>query len=345
MSFLSFILFSLLTVFLTVLFIKILIPVAYRINFLDFPDGRKNHKGAIPLIGGVSAIVSYLISTKFFLPSNSIFSSLFIGAFILFLVGLYDDFKPLSAKIRLCLQFIATFYVLFTTEVSITSLGVIYPFGEIFLGPLSFLFTSLVVVLLVNAFNFIDGLDGLSGGLSIVALLGVICFQIISNTFHYIEYILFLILSILPFLLHNIGIYKDKIFLGDSGSMFLGFMIAWTLIIQSQSSSSSITPFSPLWCVAIPLLDTIGVILRRIRKKRSPFSPGHDHIHHILQRAGFSSRLTLMVIILFSLLIIFIGVLSQLAISDLSVYVFIIIIFFYYLLVAHAWRIQKFLKS
>lgn len=328
----------------SLLSIRLILPMANRFGLVDRPDTRKTHEGAIPLIGGVSAFISYSIVTLVLLPESTKLSYLVLGAAIVLVVGALDDYRPMSVRLRLLFQVIACSVVIWGTGLSIVSLSDIEPFGHVELGLLSIPFTIVAVIGLMNAFNFIDGIDGLSGVIAIIAIIGTLAFESLSGSSKNLEYLIFLGVSLLPYLLHNLGVFKRKIFLGDAGSMFVGFTIAWTLINQTQVGAGTMSSTAVLWCVAVPVIDTLGVMIRRIRKGHSPFKPDRDHLHHILMRAGFSSRGALIIITGFALSVLAFGMVVEQLVPAYSLYMFLIVVGVYVYALLHAWKLQRALK-
>ena len=171
-------------------------------------------------------------------------------------------------------------------------------------------FTIFAVVGIVNAFNMIDGINGLCAGFALIALGALQA----GSGFDVANYSLVIAMgSIIGFLFYNLGFLgtKRRVFLGDNGSTFLGFLVAWTCINYSQSSENLIQPVTCLWIVAIPLLDCLGVIIGRAVKGILPFSPGRDHIHHKLQKITKSSSKTLITLLTLGSLIAFIGIMIE----------------------------------
>ncbi|MDF2181418.1 UDP-N-acetylglucosamine--undecaprenyl-phosphate N-acetylglucosaminephosphotransferase [Neptuniibacter sp. CAU 1671] len=340
----STLIFALLVAFLVSLIsIKILVPIAHKVGLVDQPDARKTHQGAIPLVGGIAISISLFLAVFTLTPASPKVLTMLNAATLLLIVGVIDDFKPIGVKIRILIQIIASAIVITSTDLQIHSLGNLFGLGDIKLGWLSLPFTIIAVVGITNAFNLIDGIDGLAGSLTLVAISGILIFQFSNGIAKNLEYILLLSAALLPYLYYNLKA-KSKIFMGDAGSTFIGFIIAWTLINLSQGEPVTISPTSALWCVAIPLIDTIGVMFRRIIKRQSPFKPDRTHLHHILIRTGLSSRGALVVLVFFSNTLLLIGILTELLAPALSFIVFIAAFTLYLYGLRRAWRLQRFIK-
>ena len=270
--------------------------------------------------------------------SNEFFSfSSFTAAFILIALLLQafiliDDAYSISAGKRLFIQCIGTLSLIFLGEVYIENLNVSLLGINLDLGFWGIPFTTFAVVGIINAFNMIDGINGLCAGFALIAL-GAL--QVVSG-FDVANYSLVIAMgSIIGFLFYNLGFLgtKRRVFLGDNGSTFLGFFVAWTCINYSQSTNELIKPVTCLWIVAIPLLDCLGVMTGRIIKGILPFNPGRDHIHHKLQLLTQSSSRTLIGLLTFGLLLAGIGVMldkSYLS-SEISFILFVAFAAIYYI--------------
>jgi UDP-GlcNAc:undecaprenyl-phosphate GlcNAc-1-phosphate transferase len=280
--------------------------------------------------------------------SNEFFSfSSFTTAFILIALLLQafillDDAYGMSAGKRLFIQCIGTLSLIILGEVYIENLDFSLLGINLELGLWGIPFTIFAVVGIINAFNMIDGINGLCAGFALIAL-GAL--QIASG-FNIANYSLVIAMgSIIGFLFYNLGFLgiKRRVFLGDNGSTFLGFFVAWTCINYSQSTNELIKPVTCLWIVAIPLLDCLGVITGRIIKGILPFSPGRDHIHHKLQLLTLSSSRTLMGLLLLGSLLAGVGVIldkSYLS-SEISFIMFIAFAAIYYVVSGKLFHPQK----
>ena len=281
-------------------------PIAKKFNLLDIPNQRKKHLGKIPLIGGIIIFLNLFIYILF---NNNDYHLIIIfsSSFIVLIIGILDDAIDISISIRLIFLFIATLVVI-GSGLSIIDIGNYYYFYPIKLGIFGVLLTVLAVIGLTNSINFIDGIDGLCTLISIVCLLSIVLYGNILGNYSSFDFIYILISILFIFLIFNFGIIKNfKIFLGDSGSILLGFLISWLLIYYSHPSVAAIHPVLTIWCVSIPIFDFICVVIKRILNKKNPFYSDRTHIHHILIHRGFSHHLCLFIILLLSVLFSFIG--------------------------------------
>ena len=270
-------------------------------------------------------------STQFF--SFSSFTAAFIIiAFLLQLFILYDDAFGIKASKRLVIQSLASLALIYFGEIYIENLQISLLGINLELGYWGIPFTIFAAVGIINAFNMIDGINGLCAGFALVAM-GAL--QIASG-FDVANYSLVIAMgSIIGFLFYNLGFLgiKRRVFLGDNGSTFLGFLVAWTCINYSQSTENLIKPVTCLWIVAIPLLDCLGVMVGRIVKGILPFSPGRDHIHHKLQSLTNSSSKTLTGLLILGVLFAGLGVFIEKSYlsSEISFVIFLILAVLFYM--------------
>ena len=280
---------------------------------VDIPDrSRKFHKRATPLTGGIGILIAVIISTEIYLDMNNLkgympeFSQkLYIASIPLLLLFLIDDFKNLRPFYRLLIQIILSIYVILTTGVHLSNLGNLFGFGEIQLGIFGIPFTIFCVVGIMNAFNMIDGINGLCAGSAMMALL----FIGFYSGLMYDSVLIIIIGSMIGFLIFNLRFFgkKREVFLGDSGSNLIGFWVAWCAIYSSQNVMYQVEAITMLWFVTIPLLDCIGLIFSRLTRGIGIASPGRDHIHHKLM-LNYTAEGSLGIILLISLMTGFLGI-------------------------------------
>lgn len=315
----------------------ILRNIARRYEILvDLPDkSRKFHRRATPVTGGLSIIISSVISGELYITFNDLSGyipdftyNLIISSIILVLIFLYDDLKGLRASVRIFLQAILSLFLIIASDVYITNLGNLFGFGDIYLGMFGIPFTVFCVVGIMNAFNMIDGINGLCSGIGMVALL----FLGFASGLIYDSMLVLLIGSMIGFLLFNLRIFGSRraVFLGDHGSNLIGFWVAWCSVHASQTTYYEIQPMTLIWFVAIPILDCIGIIFSRYSRGLSFKTPGRDHIHHRLMNK-FSSEGTLVIIILISVsLCSFAMLIEKFFSSSVSLFLFSIFALVYY---------------
>lgn len=328
----------------SLLALRVSIPIAHRIRLLDVPHGRKVHEAPTPLVGGVATYIAVLIAFLLSSPISAESIYFLIGGTLVLLVGLADDFKPLGVRLRLGFQCSAIALVIMGTDLYVKHLPIPLTSDRLELGVWGIPFTLIAVVGLMNAFNLVDGIDGLAGSLAILAIVGIFSFATLRDAGQNHTLILLLAVALVPYLLHNLGVLGSKVFLGDAGSMFIGFVLAWTLISQAEVYPPVLEASSVLWCVAIPVIDTLGVMVRRLRKGASPFKPDRDHLHHILMRAGLSSRAALLVIIGAGFFILAFGLVIETVLPKVALLAFAGLFGIYAYALLHAWKVRKFLK-
>ena len=305
---------------------------------VDLPDrSRKFHKRPTPLTGGLGIFISIMLSAKIYIDLNElndfipIFSeSIIYTSLALLIFFIFDDYKHIRYIYRLIFQSLSSLVIILVTDVQIRNFGNLLGFGGYELGILSIPVTIFCVVGVMNAFNMIDGINGLCAGSALLMLL----FSGFYSGFIYDSLLILVIGSILGFLVFNLRIIgkKRNVFLGDSGSNVLGFMVAWVAIYCSQNQSYDISAMTMVWFIAIPLLDCIGLIISRTLRGISWAAPGRDHIHHKLM-LRFSPDSSLLILILFSTCIsLFAIYLDKNFNETLSFYVFVFFAISYYLI-------------
>ena len=289
-------------------------PFARKIRLVDLPDHRKNHKGAVPLTGGLSAFFGLLLAWLIAMPFIQDYGIFLACAFLLVLLGAIDDAADVPAKFRLAAQVALGALLTFGTGVSLVSFGDLFGFGSIELGWLGPLVTMAAVIGATNAFNMVDGIDGLAGSLSLVSLLSLaLLFGLSGALGEELVLAVAIAVSLVPYLLANLRIppFRRKIFMGDAGSMFIGFSLVWLLMNGTQPESQSFRPVTALWIIALPLIDMVAIMIRRARRGQSVMKPDREHLHHIFLRAGFSDRQALVVITVVAMGLAAIGVLGE----------------------------------
>jgi UDP-GlcNAc:undecaprenyl-phosphate GlcNAc-1-phosphate transferase len=294
--------------------IKLFKPIAIDVGLVDKPNERKRHDGQIPLIGGISIFAAVLAASLLWLPNTLELRMYLIASAMMVFIGALDDKYDLRVRIRIVGQIIIASLMIYGVGGYIANLGDLFAFGEIDLGPLGIVFTYFAIIVVINAYNMVDGIDGLIGSLSLNTFTAIAILFLLSGNTSYLAYPLILATATLPYLIYNLGFFKTytkKIFMGDAGSMFIGLSVIWLLSMGTQGENASFRPVTALWICAVPLMDMLAIVIRRYRKGKSPFKPDRDHLHHILQRAGLSSRQTLIVISVFAAIMSTIGLLGE----------------------------------
>lgn len=284
------------TGFISFSFTPIVRQFAFRIGATDKPAARRMNTKVMPTIGGLGIFSAYFISL-FFMHNvpNDIVYPLFFGSIIIIVVGLVDDIKEVSPKFKMIGILIATLIVFFSGSIDFQVMSVPF-FGEVNVGWFSLPFSIIWVAGITNAVNLIDGLDGLATGVSSIALLtlGIISYVFMSGDSIY-QVILFisLVAANIGFLPWNFN--PAKIYLGDTGALFLGFMIA-VMSLQSLKEVTFITLVIPITILGIPITDTLYAILRRKINKKPISEADKFHIHHRFVALGFSHKQAVLII-------------------------------------------------
>ncbi|MDV7140134.1 MraY family glycosyltransferase [Maribacter sp. TH_r10] len=282
----------------------VIIYIVRTKNIMDEPGGRKVHSEKIPTFGGVGLFASFALAIILFGMSIGLehkdlikLLSLLAATILLLFMGIKDDLIAIPPKKKLSSQLIASGIVIFMTDVRIMDFQGLFGIGEL---PylVSVLFTFFVFILVINAFNLIDGIDGLAGSIALIGscTLGIFFLQNDQSLLALVSFVL--IGSLLGFLRFNLSKSRSKkLFMGDSGSMFIGFLLAYLgisfLAVNASVNIPMPTTNAPILLLTIlsfPLLDTLRVFIIRLSEKRSPFSPDRNHIHHRLLNLDMSHR-------------------------------------------------------
>jgi UDP-GlcNAc:undecaprenyl-phosphate GlcNAc-1-phosphate transferase len=336
--------------FVAIVLLVIMTPFAHQLGLVDEPNGRKTHSGMVPLTGGVAiygAVIIASLLTDVWFKNGSLFLT---AATLIVLLGMLDDKFDLSAKGRLLCQFGVAAIMALAAQNYITSLGDITGFGDLYFGISGYFFTIICVVGVINAFNMIDGIDGLAGGMSLIVLLAVVFLLLSSNNSQAIMAPMMVIAAIVPFMAFNLswrGFKGNKIFLGDSGSMFVGLTIVWLLVDFTQGAEAAMRPVAAIWIIGLPLMDMAAIMFRRAKKGKSMLKPDRHHLHNIFMRAGFSSRRSLVAILLLGCGYALIGIIGEL--YNIPEYMmfwgFLASLIVYTLVLQNIWTILRFVRS
>lgn len=287
------------TFIITALFIPVVKKMAEFIGAMDIPNARKVHTVPIPRLGGLGIYAGFLIGYMLFGQHSIQMNAVLIGSFIILVTGIFDDIKPVPAKYKLLGQIAGAAIIPLYGGIllkDISAFGLYLNFGI-----LSYPITILFIVAIINCINLIDGLDGLASGISSIYFLTVgIIAMLLNNAGGLDTTLTFIMLgSTLGFLVHNF--HPAKIFMGDSGSMFLGYIIAVIALLGFKNVT--LTSFIiPILLLAIPILDTLFAILRRLINHKPLGEPDKNHLHHQLLRLKLSQKKTVIIIYIVDLL-------------------------------------------
>jgi len=288
-----------LTTFLTSLILThLMIKISKNMNIMDIPNERSVHKKPTPLLGGTAIFLSFLFGFILFGNQNPLMISILIASFLILLLGIFDDIKPIKARYKFVIHILVALIVVFygglkLTHVDIFSLSLNFKWMSPYI-------TILIIVGIINAVNLIDGLDGLCAGISSIYFLTIGVIALILNKFNGLDIILSFIMlgSTLGFLVFNFP--PAKIFMGDTGSTFLGLMISVIMLLGFKTVTLT-SLLIPLVLLILPITDTLFAIIRRALNKKPIGQADKEHIHHQLLK-HLSTRKTILVIYIVDLI-------------------------------------------
>jgi UDP-GlcNAc:undecaprenyl-phosphate GlcNAc-1-phosphate transferase len=260
-----------------------LMSSAGRFNILDMPGDRKLHAVPIARVGGIAFALGTFTAVLLWAPKEPIVFAYLLGGAAILLFGVWDDRAGLSFRMKFIGQLIAAGIVVWYGDVRLTSLPL---FPDLALPDwASVLLTILTILGVTNAINLADGLDGLAGGLTLLSFSGIAYLAYVSGD----TVVMFMMLSVLGGLLGflRFNTYPARVFMGDGGSQFLGFVLGVSTIMLTDPSRGPYSPALGLLIIGLPLLDTLGVMIQRLGERRSPFLADNNHIHHKLLTVGF----------------------------------------------------------
>ncbi|WP_349609622.1 MraY family glycosyltransferase [Halomonas sp. H10-9-1] len=301
---------------LTSLAIVLLRQPAIAWGLADIPGGRKQHDGIIPLTGGLSVFIGFLLVQPLLSVSVGELLPLYVGLVALVACGVVDDARDMRSTVKLGIQLAVAALMVLWGGRELVYLGSFPLVGEVSLGWLAVPVSIVAVAGLINAINMMDGVDGLAGGSALSVLAWLALVAALQSQLTLLAVIVTLGAALVGFLLFNLRHpwrSRASVFMGDAGSMALGFAIAWFVVELSQSERAVVSPVAYAWVLALPVMDTLSLMVRRIRKGRSPFSADRDHLHHIILRAGFTPGQTTLILILLVVALGGVGVVFSLA--------------------------------
>lgn len=323
-------------------------------HLVDHPGGRKRHKGHVPLIGGLGIFCALLVGS-FFVPGFwPRYLPYVLGSAMLLLCGMVDDVYDLSSGVKLFFQLLAAAFMASWANVTLDNLGNLVGLGPVMLGNWQVPITMFCVVGLINAVNMMDGIDGLAGGYALISAfwLGLMAWW--QGAMPALALFVMLAGASAGFLVYNLRHplrRRASIFLGDSGSMLLGYTLAWFAVelvtsVKQGNGGSAISPVSVLWVLALPVIDTLGLMIQRLKKHQSPFVADRQHLHHIFQRAGFSSCGTTLSLLAVTALMGAVGFFGHIAsIPDILLFLpILLVVALYAYFINRAWRTMKKLR-
>ncbi len=330
------------------LLLWVLEPAARHMGLVDRPGGRKLHTSPTPLIGGLAMAVAFAFSVLWLAVPLSAYRLLFAGALVLVVVGVLDDLRELSPNARFGAQIAAGLIMTLGAGVVLEDLGHLVSVGHpVSLGVFAVPLTLLATIGVINAVNMSDGIDGLAASLTLVAVgsLGLIAWW--AGQVDSLGILILLAGVLLAFLVFNLRLDGSAlVFMGDAGSMFLGFVLAWLLVKFSQGDERLFAPVTALWIFALPLIDTVSMMLRRALLGRSPFHADREHFHHIVMAAGFTPKQTLALMVLLAVIAATIGLAGHFfGVAEHWMFLgFIALFVLHFRMVMSVWRVRRFLN-
>jgi UDP-GlcNAc:undecaprenyl-phosphate/decaprenyl-phosphate GlcNAc-1-phosphate transferase len=309
--------------------------ISYKINLVDIPNKRKIHFKATAFTGGIALSIIFLSSIILFDSFNQSLSLILSIGFLISIVGLIDDIYNLNIGGKLSLQIIPIFYLIIYENFFLNQIGD-YGLFNLDLGVFAIPFTFLSVLFLINAFNYFDGIDGMLSFVSI-SVLGILYFLAFKQNTHFLIleqntnfFLIAIIIPIVVFLFFNFSFLRlPKIFLGDSGSLLLGFIVSFILIFFANQNL--IEPILLAWSVVIFVYEFLSVNIIRLKNKQKLFKAGKDHLHHILFEKSKSVFLTNLFISSLNIFLFAIGYLSYLIFNQLVSLILFIAFFIIFL--------------
>lgn len=337
------------TAVLSITFILLFRPLALRIGLVDQPGGRKDHKQPTPLVGGVAVFCAFSLAVLTLELPLGQWRSFFLAALLVFIVGILDDIRETPPSTRFIAQIAASLIIVLGGGVELHNLGALVGSEDLVLGLLAVPFTLFSAVGVINATNMLDGLDGLAGGLLLVFFGVLLYLAWAAGLNREVSILLLLCGALVGFLVFNFRFVDSRpatIFMGDSGSLFLGLAVTWFLIRFTQEPIALLNPITAVWLFALPIIDTVAIMVRRVRRGRSPFSPDRKHLHHILLAAGFSVRSSVLIMLGIGMLLGGVGLAGEWSgIAESTMfYGFLLLFVAYYWVMQRAWKVMKALR-
>lgn len=277
---------------LTATLIALSLGLARHVGLVDFPGGRKQHEVPTPVTGGLAILIA-LFGCAFVFGDfrTQAMRTFFLAGGLLVLAGLLDDFRGLRSRALFLAQIVAALIIAVIGGVSVDHLSDVFGVDGAYLGWLSVPVTIFVFIGVINALNMADGSDGLAAGQALVSLALLACYALYAGNISASARLLMICGALAGFLVWNLRSPwqpRARVFLGNAGSMLVGFIIAWSAVRLTQNPSHPVSPVLAPWTIALPLIDCVTVMIRRFLAGRSPFSADRDHLHHMLLDAGYS---------------------------------------------------------
>jgi len=277
----------------------VLSRAAHALKLVDHPGGRKAHARPVPLVGGLAIFLALLAAASFVGIATAAGYFLFASSIVI-AVGMWDDVSDISPRVKFAIQMVASGLMIWGAGVHLSSVGDLLGWRPIGLSIFAIPLTVFAIVGVVNSINMMDGLDGLGGSIAFVAFAWYAAVAAASGLDVQFKTALILCGAIAGFLVFNLRFPWQphaRVFLGDAGSLMIGFALGWFAIDLTQGEGRTFPPINALWVLMLPLADCVSLMSRRIRAGRSPFVADRHHIHHYLLARGFTHGQTLGILV------------------------------------------------
>lgn len=338
---------------LTAVLVDFLRPAAVRVGLVDIPGGRKRHTGPVPLVGGIAIMFAFWLCALLFLSIVSPYKSLIVGMGILLVFGVVDDLRDLAPKSKLLHQFIAVVLMTSWGGLYLRDLGDLFGAGPVLLFDWGIPLTLFGAISVINAYNMSDGIDGLAGGWGLIAFgaMAYLANEIGAESAARLNVILMgCVGGFLLFNLRHPWRHRAAVFLGDAGSMTIGFAVVWFSVELTQRggvSGNVVPPVVLLWVLGLPLIDMFAVTMRRLAKRHNPLMPDRTHLHHVLLRVGLSDHRIVFLLMAVNCAMALIGVVGwKVGVPEsVMLLTFCALAASYVYAARHAWRISRLIRA
>ena len=314
--------------------------ISYKLNLVDLPNKRKVHTSPVAYTGGIAISIILLFSLQLFNVIGNDLNSIISIAFLIAIVGSIDDKYHLNAGGKLSLEIIPIFYLIVFKNFSLISIGD-YNYFSLDLGTFSIPFSLLCVLFLINAFNYFDGIDGALGFTSI-SVLAILYF--LSPTENIKLFLITILIPVCLFLCFNCALFKlPKLFLGDGGSLLMGFIISFVLIYYANQKIAH--PILLAWSVSIFVYEFLAINLLRLKNRKNIFKAGNDHLHHILIKKTKSVFFTNFLMIFINIILFIFGLMTFKFVNPLFSFILYIILFIIFFILRNKYQVIKKIKK
>lgn len=306
----------LLVFLITVAALELLRRYAGYLGLVSHPGAHRHHTLPTPLVGGLGIYLGIVLGVWLLPVHQEIHVTVLSAGGVLVVTGVWDDIRESSFAVRFFAQALAISLLAWIADVSLQDLGYIFNTDSpLVVGRWGVALTIFAAVGVINAVNMSDGLDGLAGGLSLVTFGSLLFISHLMSNGLYVPFVDLVLASLLAFMFYNVNTRRwgaARLYLGDAGSLFIGFLLAWLLIAMTQGSGRVMAPVTALWIFALPLFDAVAALFRRPLRGRSPFHADRTHYHHYLRDLGLTVNQTLAVSVIAAALLAAVGLYAEL---------------------------------